>query len=106
MRHIERKDFHSLLEGGRRPVGTILQIPSEELVEILGYAGMDYIVLDMEHILIEIGLSCKHADVKFVEMCGKLLESSKAHGSGHAGYKHFLFLHIFAPFGIFRIACL
>ena len=59
----------------------------------------------LEHILIEIGLSCKHADVEFVEMCGKLLESSKAHGSGHAGYKHFLF-HIFAPFGIFRIACL
>ena len=60
MRHIERKDFHSLLEGGRRPVGTILQIPSEELVEILGYAGMDYIVLDMEH--------CPMSSAKIVSM--------------------------------------
>ena len=59
-RHIERKNFHSLLEGGRRPVGTILQIPSEELVEILGYAGMDYIVLDMEH--------CPMSSAKIVSM--------------------------------------
>lgn len=49
MRHIERADFKSLFEDGNKPVGTILQIPSEELVEILGYAGLDYIVLDMEH---------------------------------------------------------
>lgn len=60
MRHIERKNFHSLLEGGHRPVGTILQIPSEELVEILGYAGMDYIVLDMEH--------CPMSHAKIVSM--------------------------------------
>lgn len=60
MRHIERNDFHSLLESGRRPVGTILQIPSEELVEILGYAGMDYIVLDMEH--------CPMSSAKIVSM--------------------------------------
>lgn len=49
MRHIERADFKSLFVGGNTPVGTILQIPSEELVEILGYAGLDYIVFDMEH---------------------------------------------------------
>lgn len=60
MRHIERNDFHSLLESGRRPVETILQIPSEELVEILGYAGMDYIVLDMEH--------CPMSSAKIVSM--------------------------------------
>lgn len=48
-RHIERVNFRSLLENGNKPVGTILQLPSEELVEILGYAGMEYIVIDTEH---------------------------------------------------------
>lgn len=49
MNHIVRKSFFELFENGNCPIGTILQLPSEELVEILGYAGMDYIILDMEH---------------------------------------------------------
>ena len=32
-----------------RKIGTILQIPSEEVAEMLGHAGLEFIVLDMEH---------------------------------------------------------
>ena len=37
------------LKETRKKIGTILQLPSEEVAEILGYVGMDLIILDMEH---------------------------------------------------------
>lgn len=44
-----KKSFKSIAIPGKKNLGTILQLPSEELAEILGHAGLELIVLDMEH---------------------------------------------------------
>lgn len=44
-----KKSFKSISAPGKKNIGTILQLPSEELAEILGHAGLELIVLDMEH---------------------------------------------------------
>lgn len=44
-----KKTFKELLATGRKFIGTMMQLPSEELVEILGYAGLEFLVMDMEH---------------------------------------------------------
>ncbi len=44
-----RKSFKEIAVPGRKNLGTILQLPSEEIAEILGHAGLELIILDMEH---------------------------------------------------------
>ena len=44
-----KKTLKSIMTPGKKVLGTILQLPSEEIAEILGYAGLDLIILDMEH---------------------------------------------------------
>jgi len=44
-----KKSFKEIYTPGKRNIGTILQLPSEELAEILGHCGLDLIILDMEH---------------------------------------------------------
>ena len=44
-----KKLFRDLLYSGKKVVGTMLQFPCEEVVEILAYAGYDYVVIDNEH---------------------------------------------------------
>ena len=44
-----KTSFKSLLKSDRRFIGTMMQLPSEELVEIMGHAGVEYLVMDMEH---------------------------------------------------------
>lgn len=66
---IMKKTLKSIMSPGKKILGTILQLPSEELVEILGYAGMDIIVLDMEHCptttgkLVSLIRACEAVDV-------------------------------------------
>lgn len=43
------KSFKQILRPGGKSLGTILQIPSEEIAEILARAGLELIILDMEH---------------------------------------------------------
>lgn len=44
-----KRSFKDIVVPGKKALGTILQLPSEELAEILGHVGLDLIVLDMEH---------------------------------------------------------
>jgi 2-keto-3-deoxy-L-rhamnonate aldolase RhmA len=39
----------SALRGGESRVGAFLKIPSPDMVEVLAYAGMDFVVADAEH---------------------------------------------------------
>lgn len=41
--------FRELLESGRKFTGCFMQYPSIEIIEILGYCGLDYIIIDLEH---------------------------------------------------------
>lgn len=41
--------FKDLLKNNKHVIGTILQIPSPEILEILKYAGLDFVVIDNEH---------------------------------------------------------
>ena len=38
---------------GKKPIGTFCELMSENVVEALGYAGLDYVILDNEHSPIE-----------------------------------------------------
>ena len=44
-----RKTFRSLIESNQKFVGTILQIPCPELIEIAAATGCQYIIVDNEH---------------------------------------------------------
>lgn len=44
-----KKSFKDIVKPGKKNLGTILQIPSEEIAEMLGHAGLELIILDMEH---------------------------------------------------------
>lgn len=48
-----RKSFKALLELGRPFAGCFVQLPSPEIVEIMGEAGYDFIIVDNEHTGIE-----------------------------------------------------
>lgn len=43
------KSFKEIMRPGKKNMGTILQLPSEELAEILARAGLELIIIDMEH---------------------------------------------------------
>lgn len=40
------------LKNGETVFGTFVKFPSPQIVEMLGYAGLDFVILDMEHSLI------------------------------------------------------
>lgn len=44
-----RRTYSDLLASPRPPIGTWAQIASEEVVDILGAAGLDFAIVDMEH---------------------------------------------------------
>ncbi|GGK20474.1 HpcH/HpaI aldolase family protein [Salinarimonas ramus] len=44
-----RASFADLLAAERPPLGTWSQIASEEVIDMLGAAGLDYTIVDMEH---------------------------------------------------------
>jgi 4-hydroxy-2-oxoheptanedioate aldolase len=44
-----RRSFRKLLGEGRRVLGTWAQIPHAEPIEILGAAGLDFAIVDLEH---------------------------------------------------------
>lgn len=41
--------FKKMLKADKMPIGTFIQIPSEELVEIVAYSGFQYVIIDCEH---------------------------------------------------------
>lgn len=41
--------FETALKSGAYQLGTFVQVPSPELVELFGLAGFDFVVLDLEH---------------------------------------------------------
>jgi 4-hydroxy-2-oxoheptanedioate aldolase len=51
MMSIERSSMRDRLRGGEVLIGALLDIPHPTLVEIIGYAGLDFIVLDHEHMV-------------------------------------------------------
>lgn len=48
-RPVRKNHLRRLLDRGRAAIGPNLQIPSTALVEIIGLAGYDYVLLDGEH---------------------------------------------------------
>ncbi|WP_439578407.1 HpcH/HpaI aldolase family protein [Elioraea sp.] len=44
-----RRSFRALLAAGRTAIGTWAQIPHPEVIEILGQAGLDFAIVDLEH---------------------------------------------------------
>ena len=44
-----RTTFRSLLESGRHFMGCYITIPSPQIIEVLKYAGLDYVILDLIH---------------------------------------------------------
>jgi 2-keto-3-deoxy-L-rhamnonate aldolase RhmA len=48
-------DFKALLKGGRRLVGSFIKTPSPHVIEVLGEAGADFLVVDREHAPIDEG---------------------------------------------------
>ncbi len=45
--------FKEKIAAGQKPVGTFCELISENVVEALGYAGLDYVIFDNEHSPIE-----------------------------------------------------
>lgn len=43
------KSFKELKSSGRKLLGMFVQSRSEEIVEIIGHAGFDFVIIDMEH---------------------------------------------------------
>ena len=41
-----KRSFKEIYKPGHKNIGTILQLPSEELAEILGHCGLELIILD------------------------------------------------------------
>jgi len=52
-----RKSFKELFQTRRHTLGTFIQLPCPELVEIFGTAGYDFILIDNEHTGIDISSS-------------------------------------------------
>jgi hypothetical protein len=48
-------DFKALLKAGRPLVGSFIKTPSPHVVEVLGDAGADFLVVDREHAPIDKG---------------------------------------------------
>lgn len=44
-----KKTFRSLLNSEKKCFGTFVQLPCPEIVEILGYCGYDFVIIDNEH---------------------------------------------------------
>ena len=44
-----KRSFHELKNAGRSFIGTGVMIPAPEIVEIAGYAGFDFVIIDEEH---------------------------------------------------------
>lgn len=89
-----KKTLKSIMTPGKKVLGTILQLPSEEIAEILGYAGLDLIILDMEHCpsthskIVSLIRACEAADtLPFVRVPDVTDEDSikKALDAGAAG---------------------
>ena len=49
MRWNMKRRFGELKESGRSFIGTGIMIPAAEMVEIAGYAGFDFVIIDEEH---------------------------------------------------------
>lgn len=45
--------FKKKITDGQKPIGTFCELMSENVVEALGYAGLDYVIFDNEHSPIE-----------------------------------------------------
>ena len=58
------KSFKDLMQPGKKNIGTILQVPSEELAEMLGHAGLELIILDMEHCVNSLIVACTQSRSK------------------------------------------
>jgi 2-keto-3-deoxy-L-rhamnonate aldolase RhmA len=46
---LQSTDFKALLKGGRRLVGSFVKTPSPHVIEVLGEAGADFLIVDREH---------------------------------------------------------
>jgi len=46
---MSRKSLRKRIQGGESLLGTFLRINSPELVEIMGFAGFDFVIIDLEH---------------------------------------------------------
>ena len=49
IRYTLRKKIRATINAGNPSIGTWMQIPSEEVAEILGDAGYDWVAVDLEH---------------------------------------------------------
>ena len=49
------RNIRAKLEAGDRVFGTTVQVPSPEIVEIVGYTGFDFVWLDAEHGTMDLG---------------------------------------------------
>jgi 4-hydroxy-2-oxoheptanedioate aldolase len=44
-----KNKLKAMLKAGQPAVGTFLNVPSPDIVEMIGYAGLDFVIIDLEH---------------------------------------------------------
>ena len=49
-REMEENTLHQLIKSGRFMMGIYIFIPSMTVIDIVAWAGFDYIILDTEHV--------------------------------------------------------
>lgn len=70
------KDITSLkqkLQSGKTVIGTWCEIPSPEFINVLAKAGMDFVIIDMEHGAMDYELAGKMVMAAEVEGCSSLI---------------------------------
>lgn len=63
----------NILHSGKKVIGTWCEIPSPEVINVLAKAGMDFVIIDMEHGVMDFNLAAKMVLAAEVENCTPLI---------------------------------
>lgn len=77
----KKDSLKKLLAKGESVIGTWCEIPSPEVVNILAKAGLDFVIIDMEHGAMDFNLAGKMVLAAEVENCFPLIRVPKNDGS-------------------------
>ncbi len=86
-----KKYFMDLLRSGNRFMGPFIQIPCPELVEIVGHAGFDYVIIDHEHgimgteQMLHLIRTCDSIDLPSIIRVPEITEDHNQKGARHGG---------------------
>lgn len=73
----KNQNLKELLHRGKNIVGTWCEIPSPEVINILAKAGMDFVIIDMEHGAMDFDLAAKMVMAAEVDNCAPLIRVSQ-----------------------------